>query len=149
MGCDNEEVEEIENPKWNIFKAVLMLLVGLIIAASFAHPFVDSINNFSTATTIPSFFVAFVVLPFVRSSEAFTAVSYASSKRMRTTSLTLSQVCLSLLNPIYITTNHNRVARWLATLGSENRARLGAPQVKSRQMQNLWWPAVDTFRERD
>ncbi|KAM7495058.1 hypothetical protein LguiB_029667 [Lonicera macranthoides] len=99
--CDNEEVEEFENPNWNIFKAVLMLLVGLIIAASFAHPFVDSINNFSTATTIPSFFVAFGVLPFVRSSEALAAFSFASSKRNRTASLTLSQIYAA------ITMSHN------------------------------------------
>ncbi|KAM7492192.1 hypothetical protein LguiA_035113 [Lonicera macranthoides] len=98
---DNEEVEHFANRKWNIFKAVFMLIVGLIIAASFAHPFVDSINNFSKATTIPSFFVAFGVLPFVRSSEALEALCFASSKRNRTASLTLSQIYAA------ITMSHN------------------------------------------
>ncbi|KAM7497209.1 hypothetical protein LguiA_021623 [Lonicera macranthoides] len=100
-GLDNEQVEHFANCKWNVFKAVFMLIVGLIIAASFAHPFVDSINNFSTATTIPSFFVAFGVLPFVRSSEALAALSFASRKRNGSASLTLSQIYAA------VTMSHN------------------------------------------
>ncbi|KAM7502574.1 hypothetical protein LguiB_001478 [Lonicera macranthoides] len=100
-GLDNEEVEHFANCKWNVFKAVFMLIMGLIIAVSFAHPFVDSINNFSTATTIPSFFVAFGVLPFVRSSEALAALSFASRKRNGSSSLTLSQIYAA------VTMSHN------------------------------------------
>lgn len=89
---DDEEVEKIENAKWNAFKAVLMLFLGTAIAAAFAHPFVDSINSFSTATRIPPFFVGFVVLPFVRSSEGLSAMIFAGRKKQRSASLTFSQV---------------------------------------------------------
>jgi Ca2+/Na+ antiporter len=99
--CDDEAVEEFENRRWNIIKSVSLLVVGLAIAILFAHPFVDSINNFSKVTNIPSFFVAFVVLPFVRFNEAYEAVTFASSKRNRTASLTLSQIYAA------ITMNHN------------------------------------------
>ncbi|KAI5661804.1 hypothetical protein M9H77_21127 [Catharanthus roseus] len=89
---DDEEVEKIENASWNAFKAVLMLILGTAIAVAFAHPFVDSINSFSTATSIPPFFVGFIVLPFVRSSEGLSALIFASRKKQRTASLTFSQI---------------------------------------------------------
>ncbi|KAI5661812.1 hypothetical protein M9H77_21135 [Catharanthus roseus] len=54
---DDEEVEKIENARWNANSAM---------AVTFAHPFVDTINTFSTKTDIPLFFVAYVVIPFVR-----------------------------------------------------------------------------------
>jgi Ca2+/H+ antiporter len=89
---DDEEVEKIENASWNASKAVLLLLLGTAIAVAFAHPFVDSINSFSTATSIPPFFVGFIVLPFVRSSEGLSALIFAGRKKQRTASLTFSQV---------------------------------------------------------
>lgn len=57
----DEELEMIENARWNAFKAVLMLFLGTAIAAAFAHPFED---YHSSATSIPPFFVGFIVLPF-------------------------------------------------------------------------------------
>ncbi|KAA8524282.1 hypothetical protein F0562_010705 [Nyssa sinensis] len=88
----DEAVEGIENPKWNAFKAVLMLLLGTIIAAAFADPLVDAVDNFSTATSIPSFFVSFIVLPFASSSEVVSALIFASHKKQRTASLTFSEI---------------------------------------------------------
>ncbi|KAI5661806.1 hypothetical protein M9H77_21129 [Catharanthus roseus] len=89
---DDEEVEKIENARWNAFKSVVMLILGTALAFAFAHPFADTINTFSTKTVIPPFFIAFVVIPFVRSSEGFGALIFAKRKKQRTASLTFSQI---------------------------------------------------------
>lgn len=89
---DDEEVEKIQNARWNAFKSVVMLVFGTAIAVGFAHPFADTINSFSTKTSIPAFFVAFIVIPFVRSSEGFGALIFAKRKKQRSTSLTFSQI---------------------------------------------------------
>lgn len=96
---EEEEVESIKNPKWNASKVVAMLLLGTVVAAIFADPLVDAVDNFSTATSIPSFFVSFVVLPFASSSEAVSAMIFGSRKKLRTASLTFSEVCFSSSQP--------------------------------------------------
>ncbi|XP_073526427.1 uncharacterized protein [Phyllobates terribilis] len=84
---------EMENPKKTIIKAILMLLLGTVIAAIFADPLVDSVNNFSSATGIPSFFISFIFLPLAtNSSEAVSAVIFASRKKKKTASLTFSEL---------------------------------------------------------
>lgn len=89
----DEVAEGVENPKWVSFKAVLMLLIGTIIAAAFADPLVDAVDNFSAATSIPSFFISFIALPFAtNSSEAVSAIIFASRKKIRTASLTFSEL---------------------------------------------------------
>lgn len=76
----------------HIMKAVLILLGGTIIAGVFADPLVDAVDNFSTATSIPSFFVSFVILPFASSSEVVSTLIFTSRKKMKTTSLAFSEV---------------------------------------------------------
>ncbi|KAJ4980357.1 hypothetical protein NE237_031194 [Protea cynaroides] len=89
----DEAVEAVENPRWISIKAVLMLLMGTIIAAAFADPLVDAVDNFSSATSIPSFFISFIVLPLAtNSSEAVSALIFASRKKQRTASLTFSEI---------------------------------------------------------
>ncbi|CAL5390757.1 unnamed protein product [Camellia sinensis] len=89
----DEVVEGVENPKWTSLKAVLMLVVGTVIAAAFADPLVDAVDNFSDATSIPSFFISFIALPLAtNSSEAVSAIIFASRKRMRSASLTFSEL---------------------------------------------------------
>ncbi|KAI8009853.1 Sodium/calcium exchanger NCL [Camellia lanceoleosa] len=89
----DEVLEGVENPKWTSLKAVLMLVVGTVIAAAFADPLVDAVDNFSDATSIPSFFISFIALPLAtNSSEAVSAIIFASRKRMRSTSLTFSEL---------------------------------------------------------
>ncbi|PQP93846.1 hypothetical protein Pyn_37198 [Prunus yedoensis var. nudiflora] len=83
---------KVENPKWTTFKAVLMLLVGTLIAAAFADPLIDVVDNFSSATSIPTFFISFVALPLATSCEAVSAIMFASRKKKRTASLTFSQL---------------------------------------------------------
>ncbi|RLN24847.1 uncharacterized protein C2845_PM07G38610 [Panicum miliaceum] len=89
----DEAVESVENPGWCIAKAVGFLLLGAAIAAAFADPLVDAVHNFSNATRIPSFFISFIALPLAtNSSEAVSAIIFASRKKQRTCSLTFSEV---------------------------------------------------------
>ncbi|XP_031265126.1 sodium/calcium exchanger NCL [Pistacia vera] len=96
LGADeqsDEVVEAVENPKWTSIKAALMLLVGTIIAAAFADPLVDAVDNFSDATSIPTFFISFIALPLAtNSSESVSAIIFASRKKTRTASLTFSEL---------------------------------------------------------
>ncbi|KAK3184036.1 hypothetical protein Dsin_031322 [Dipteronia sinensis] len=89
---DDEAALSVQNPKRKISKAVLMLLIGTIIAAVCSDPLVDAVDNFSTASSIPSFFVSFIILPFVTSSEVVSTLSFASRKKLRTASLTYSEI---------------------------------------------------------
>ncbi|KAJ7981797.1 Calcium-binding EF-hand [Quillaja saponaria] len=89
----DEIVEGVENAKWISIKAGLLLLLGTIIAASFADPLVDAVDNFSDATSIPAFFISFIALPFAtNSSEAVSAIIFASRDKRRTASLTFSEI---------------------------------------------------------
>ncbi|XP_010276580.1 PREDICTED: uncharacterized protein LOC104611295 [Nelumbo nucifera] len=92
LGCSDETTEGVKNPKWDSVKAVLMLLLGTGIAAAFADPLVDAVDNFSNATSIPAFFVSFIVLPLATSSEAVSALIFASRKKQKTASLTFSMI---------------------------------------------------------
>lgn len=94
----DEIVEGVENPRKVAIKAALLLLLGTIIAAVFADPLVDAVNNFSSATSIPSFFISFIALPLAtNSSEAVSAIIFATRKKKRSASLTFSEVCFSEL----------------------------------------------------
>ncbi|KAF3965916.1 hypothetical protein ACB098_06G080100 [Castanea mollissima] len=94
VGNQSEEaVEGVENSKWTTIKAVLFLLLGTIIAAAFADPLVDAVDNFSDATSIPAFFISFIALPLAtNSSEAVTAIIFASRDKRTTASLTFSEL---------------------------------------------------------
>lgn len=98
---NDEAVERIENAKWHASKAGLMLLLGTLIAAVIADPLVDVVDNFSTATSIPSFFVSFVILPFASSSEVVSTLIFARKKKSRMSSLLYSEVCFSLLATLF------------------------------------------------
>lgn len=90
-----EAIEGRKNLKVAFVKAIGMLLVGTLIAAVVAEPLVDVVDNFSEATSIPNFFVSFIVLPLFTASEGVSAITFASRKKIRTASLTFSQVCIS------------------------------------------------------
>ncbi|XAR56497.1 hypothetical protein NMG60_11037013 [Bertholletia excelsa] len=94
LGDQNDEnAGGVENPRWTSFKALLLLLLGTVIAAVFADPLVDAVDNFSDATGIPSFFISFIVLPLAtNSSEAVSAIIFSSGKKQRSASLTFSEL---------------------------------------------------------
>ncbi|KAG5254767.1 sodium/calcium exchanger family protein [Salix suchowensis] len=74
-------------------EAAMMLLAGAVIAAAFADPLVDAVDNFSDATSIPTFFISFIALPLAtNSSEAVSAIIFASRKKVKTASLTFSEI---------------------------------------------------------
>jgi Ca2+/Na+ antiporter len=102
-GSDLQRLEEEEQEEGGestpltkaqiIQKAVLFLIVGTVCAASFADPLVDSVNGFSTASRIPSFFISFVLLPLASSaSDGISSLLFAARKSKRIMSLTYSQV---------------------------------------------------------
>ncbi|XP_047316411.1 sodium/calcium exchanger NCL-like [Impatiens glandulifera] len=83
----------VESMKWTSIKAALLLLLGTVIAAAFADPLVDAVDSFSSATSIPTFFISFIVLPLAtNSSEAVSAIIFASRKNKRSASLTFSEI---------------------------------------------------------
>ncbi|KAI3441493.1 uncharacterized protein J3R85_002077 [Psidium guajava] len=89
----DEVTERVENPKLITLKAVLLLVLGTIVAGVFADPLVDAVDNFSDASGIPTFFISFIALPLAtNSSEAVSAIIFASRKRQRTASLTFSEL---------------------------------------------------------
>uniref|UniRef100_A0A2N9GR64 Sodium/calcium exchanger membrane region domain-containing protein n=1 Tax=Fagus sylvatica TaxID=28930 RepID=A0A2N9GR64_FAGSY len=94
VGVQSDEVVEGgESSKWTSIKAVLLLFLGTIIAAAFADPLVDAVDNFSDATSIPAFFISFIVLPLAtNSSEAVSAIIFASRSKRTTASLTFSEI---------------------------------------------------------
>lgn len=89
----DEAVEVVKIPKWTTIKAVILLTLGTVLAAVFADPLVDSVDNFSSATSIPPFFISFIALPLAtNASEAVSAVIFASRKKLRSSSLTFSEI---------------------------------------------------------
>lgn len=108
LGADDDQsdevVEGVDSPTRTSIKAGLMLLAGALIAAAFADPLVDAVDNFSDATGIPTFFISFIALPLAtNSSEAVSAIIFASRKTRRTASLTFSEVCIAyLISPVHL-----------------------------------------------
>ncbi|XP_073287240.1 sodium/calcium exchanger NCL-like [Primulina huaijiensis] len=89
----DEVVEGVDNARSTTVKAVLLLLLGTAIAAVFADPLVDAVDNFSSATSIPTFFISFIALPFAtNSSEAVSAIIFSSRKKFRSASLSFSEL---------------------------------------------------------
>uniref|UniRef100_A0A7N2MCA1 EF-hand domain-containing protein n=1 Tax=Quercus lobata TaxID=97700 RepID=A0A7N2MCA1_QUELO len=89
----SNKVEGVEKSKRPSIKAVLLLLLGTIIAAAFADPLVDTIDNFADATSIPAFFISFIVLPLATSSrDTVSAIRLASQDKRHTASLSFSEI---------------------------------------------------------
>nr|XP_043626785.1 sodium/calcium exchanger NCL-like [Erigeron canadensis] len=92
-GGGEDEENSVDDPRWTTIKSVLFLLLGTIIAAIFADPLVDAVDGFSSATSIPPFFISFIVLPLAtNSSESVSAIIFASRKKQRSASLTFSEL---------------------------------------------------------
>eukprot|EP00252_Welwitschia_mirabilis_P014883 TRINITY_DN32947_c0_g1_i1.p1 TRINITY_DN32947_c0_g1~~TRINITY_DN32947_c0_g1_i1.p1 ORF type:complete len:594 (-),score=92.52 TRINITY_DN32947_c0_g1_i1:151-1932(-) len=91
---DGEEEEGIDEDPGKVYmKAAFLLLAGAVIAGVFADPLVDAVDNFSSATKIPSFFISFIAMPLAtNSSEAISALIFAMRKRKQTASLTYSEI---------------------------------------------------------
>lgn len=92
-GSDDVEGEKPLTRGQIMKQAVGMLLVGTAACAFFSDPMVDAVTNFSRASKIPPFFVAFCVTPFAsNASELVSSLKFAAAKRRKNISLTFSQV---------------------------------------------------------
>lgn len=82
-------------------KAIALLALGLVMLGVLAEPLIQSVRQFSKSAGVPSFYVAFVFVPFATNARlAVSAIKEARRKKLRLTSLTLSEVCI--LYSIYI-----------------------------------------------
>ncbi|KAK9265344.1 hypothetical protein L1049_027213 [Liquidambar formosana] len=113
----DEVVEGVENARRIMYKAISMLVLGTIIAAAFADPLVDAVDNFSDATGIPTFFISFIALPLAtNSSEAVSAIIFSSRKKLRTASLTFSEVCFPYLPSFFYVLSVQFIINYLQKL---------------------------------
>ncbi|KAG6637224.1 sodium/calcium exchanger NCL-like [Carya illinoinensis] len=87
----SERLKRATNIPTTSIKAVLLLLLGTLIAVAFADPLVEAVDNFADATSIPSFFVSFIALPLATNlSEVVSAVITASRHKGETANLTFT-----------------------------------------------------------
>lgn len=90
---DDDEDHEPLTPAQIMQKAALLMLGGSTLVAFFSDPLVDSVSNFSKASGVPAFFVAFVITPFAsNASELVSSLNFAKKKKIKNISLTYSQV---------------------------------------------------------
>ncbi|KAI3457398.1 hypothetical protein Pfo_014061 [Paulownia fortunei] len=74
-------------------KAIGLLVLGLVMLGILAEPLVQSVRHFSTAASVPSFYVAFVFVPLTTNARlAVSAINEARRKKLHITSLTLSEI---------------------------------------------------------
>ncbi|KAK9265349.1 hypothetical protein L1049_027218 [Liquidambar formosana] len=95
MLVDDEKRKGVldEKSPWAWLKAIMFLVVGIVILAILAEPLIESVQNFSKAASIPSFFVSFILVPLATTARAATsAIKAARRKKSRTTSLTFSKI---------------------------------------------------------
>ncbi|KAL7584369.1 hypothetical protein Lser_V15G45385 [Lactuca serriola] len=75
------------------FKAITLLLVGIIMLTILAEPLVESVRKFSESLNIEPFYVSFILVPLATNARtAIAAIRAASQKRHLTTSLTFSEI---------------------------------------------------------
>ncbi|KAL6205834.1 hypothetical protein ACLB2K_023086 [Fragaria x ananassa] len=83
----------VDKSLWGWFKAISYMVIGFVVLAVLAEPLIDNVQDFSTAAGIPSFFVAFVLVPLATNArQAASAISAASRQTPRTTDLTFSEI---------------------------------------------------------
>ncbi|PQP98195.1 uncharacterized protein Pyn_30670 [Prunus yedoensis var. nudiflora] len=83
----------VDKSIWAWLKAITYLVLGFVVLAVLAEPLIDSVQAFSKAASIPSFCVAFVLVPLATNArQATSAIKAASRKTPRTTSLTFSEI---------------------------------------------------------
>ncbi|KAJ6949888.1 sodium/calcium exchanger NCL2-like [Populus alba x Populus x berolinensis] len=90
---EDEKTNAVDKSSWAWFKAIMSMVLGAAILSVLAEPLTQSVQNFSEDAGIPSFFVAFVLVPLATNARAATsAITTASRKKSITTSLTFSEI---------------------------------------------------------
>lgn len=81
----------------NQLKAACLLILGIGIMILLATPLMETIQDFSTAASIPSFFTSYVLIPLaINYGQALQLITSAQDKTENAVSLSLSEVCFSL-----------------------------------------------------
>lgn len=84
----------IDKPLLAWMKAISLVVLGIVLLGVVAEPLIHSVQNLSTAASIPSFFIAFIFVPLASNARiAISAISEARRKKQNITSLTFSEVC--------------------------------------------------------
>ncbi|KAG8385478.1 hypothetical protein BUALT_Bualt03G0049500 [Buddleja alternifolia] len=79
--------------RWDFSKSILQVILGLAILTFLSEPLMNSIQQFSDAIGVPSFFISFVIVPVaINARSAILAIFPASQKSSRTSSLTFSEI---------------------------------------------------------
>ncbi|KAK4486675.1 hypothetical protein RD792_006733 [Penstemon davidsonii] len=74
-------------------KALSLVVLGIAMLGGLAEPLIHSVQNLSTAANIPSFFIAFIFVPFATNARiAVSAIAEARRKKINITSLTFSEL---------------------------------------------------------
>ncbi|XP_018731636.2 sodium/calcium exchanger NCL [Eucalyptus grandis] len=94
---DEEKGKGHEEKSWQIWvESLLSLLLGVFISAVLADPLISSVQSFSKAAGVPSFFISFILVPLATNARgargAIKAIKGARNKKARTTSLTFSKI---------------------------------------------------------
>ncbi|KAL2483574.1 sodium/calcium exchanger family protein/calcium-binding EF hand family protein [Forsythia ovata] len=75
------------------FKAIALVVLGIVTLGLLAEPLIDSVRNFSSSANTPSFFFSFILVPVATNSRiAISAISEARKKKLHITSLTFSEI---------------------------------------------------------
>ncbi|EYU44995.1 hypothetical protein MIMGU_mgv1a002795mg [Erythranthe guttata] len=92
------EEKFIDKSKLAWAKAIGLLLLGLVMLGLLAEPLIQSVRNFSKSAKVPSFYVAFVLVPLTTNARiAVSAVREARRKKLHLTSLTFSEIYSTVL----------------------------------------------------
>ncbi|KAH6829132.1 hypothetical protein C2S53_013280 [Perilla frutescens var. hirtella] len=92
------EVGKNENSRlklltWGFSKSIFQVMLGIVILTFLSGPLKTSIQKFSDAIGMPSFFISFVIVPIaLNAHSAISAIFPASQKSSRTSSLTFSEI---------------------------------------------------------
>lgn len=82
---------------WAFNKSVLQVILGIAMLTFLSGPLSTSTRQFSSALGVPSFFISFVIIPIAMNARrAISAIYPASQKTLKTSSLTFSEVLISL-----------------------------------------------------
>ncbi|CAH1425714.1 unnamed protein product [Lactuca virosa] len=83
----------VDRSSWAWIKATTLLVLGIAMLALLAEPLIHSVQNVSSAASIPSFFISFIFVPLATNARAaISAIKTASQRKERTTSLTFSEL---------------------------------------------------------
>ncbi|KAK1418088.1 hypothetical protein QVD17_27227 [Tagetes erecta] len=90
---DKYHLTEAKAKAEEMFKAIILLIVGIVMLTVLAEPLVESVRQFSESARIEPFYVSFILVPLATNARtAIAAIRAANQKRHHTTSLTFSEI---------------------------------------------------------